>query len=193
MKRITFLMISSLLVSIVLSNGAKTNTKTEVPLEIEKQNYTLTVGDMAAYLQTKEEHYPHSDEFIERYQQKSGGYIDLARSKGMVVDKRLHLPNQKWHFFDSWLALTYESTPDIYEQSAKTRVYTYLLCPELLLWIYEACEVDPVKVKLAKAEAEYYKTNKEGMAMTTMAKNMRECVPWEDLESTVLAWMAENG
>jgi len=29
--------------------------------------------------------------------------------------------------------------------------------------------------------------------MATMAKNMRECVPWEDLESTVLAWMAENG
>ena len=102
----------------------------------------LTVKDVADYLSTKKAHYPMSDEFIERYQQKDGGYIDLAKERGLVVDKYLHEPNQKWHFFDSWLALKVqehidEGKEDFYSLSAEQRIYINLLCPELLLWIYE--------------------------------------------------------
>ena len=40
---------------------------------------TITMTDIALFLEQKAEHYPLSDEFIERYQQKSGGYIDNAK------------------------------------------------------------------------------------------------------------------
>ena len=152
----------------------------------------LTVKDVADYLSTKKAHYPMSDEFIEKYQQKDGGYIELAQERGLVVDKYLHEPNQKWHFFDSWLALKVqehidEGKEDFYSLSAKQRIYTNLLCPELLLWIYEACEVSPVKVREAMRIAEEGKVNKTNL--TTVASLMRGKVPWEDIEATVRAFM----
>ena len=144
---------------------------------------TITMRDIADFLEGKKEHYPLSDEFIEKYQQKSGGYIDNAKKAGLVVDKQQHEPNQKWHFFESWLYPTIEEGMS-WEASAKDRVYTKLLCPELLLWIYEACEVDPVKVKAAKEVAEQGKV--DGIAVTTIAKNMRGVVSWSDLEPAIL-------
>lgn len=146
---------------------------------------TMTLRVMTDYLQTKKEHYPLSDEFIERYQQTSGGYLDYAKQLGLVVSKELHEPNQKWHFFDSWLYRTVdESTKITYESSAKSSVYTGLKCPELLLWIFEACEVEPSKVKAAKEAAEAGKV--AGLNVATLAKNMRNCVPWEDIEANIL-------
>ena len=71
-----------------------------------------------------------------------------------------------------------------WEESAENRVYKKLLCPELLLWIYEACEVDSVKVKTAKEVAEKGKVNKDYAA--TIAKNMRAVVSWSDLEPAIL-------
>ena len=152
----------------------------------------LTVKDVADYLSAKKAHYPISDEFIEKYQQKDGGYIELAQERGLVVDKYLHEPNQKWHFFDSWLALKVqehidEGKEDFYSLSAKQRIYTNLLCPELLLWIYEACEVSPVKVREAMRIAEEGKVNKTNL--TSVASLMRGKVPWEDIEATVRAYM----
>ena len=144
---------------------------------LQIDNYTITMRDIADFLQDKKEHYPLSDEFIERYQQTSGGYIDNAIKANLVVDKLLHEPNQKWHFFDSWLYPTIEEGMS-WDDSAKTRVYVNLKCPELLLWIYEACEVSPEKVKAAKEVAEAAKV--AGTNVTTMAKNMRAVVSWED-------------
>lgn len=46
-----------------------------------------TIQDFCDYLQDKSEHYPLSDEFIERYQQTGGGYIDNAKKHGVPVDK----------------------------------------------------------------------------------------------------------
>lgn len=134
-----------------------------------------TVQDFCDYLEDKSEHYPLSDEFIERYQQTSGGYIDNAKKYGIPVDKTIHEPNQKWHFFVSWI----EDGAIDKTQSAKSRVYTGLLCPELLLWIYEAMGVNPAKVKEAKEVAEKGKV--EGTNVSTLAKNMRSVVTWEDL------------
>lgn len=146
---------------------------------------TMTLRVMADYLQTKKEHYPLSDEFIERYQQTSGGYLTYAKQLGLVISKELHEPNQKWHFFDSWLYRTVDGSTNItYESSAKSSVYTGLKCPELLLWIFEACEVEPSKVKAAKDVAEAGKV--AGTNVTTLAKSMRDCVPWEDIEANIL-------
>ena len=61
----------------------------------------------------------------------------------------------------------------------KSKIYTNLKCPELLLWIYEAMGANPTKVKAAKEVAEQGKVNSTNVA--TIAKNMRACVSWEDL------------
>lgn len=152
------------------------------------EDYTVTMRDIADYLEDKKEHYPFSDEFVEKYQQTSGGYIENARKAGLTVDKLLHEPNQKWHFFTSWLYPTIDEGMS-WDASAKDRVYSKLLCPELLLWIYEACEVSPEKVKAAKDVAEAGKVS--GLAVTTIAKNMRGIVSWEnDIEPNILAFLA---
>lgn len=153
---------------------------------LDKQEITITIQDIADFLQDKKEHYPFSDEFIEKYQQTSGGYIELAQKLGMMVSKEMHEPNQKWHFFDSWLYPSIEEGSLSWDIDAKARVYNSLLCPELLLWIYEACGVSPIKVKAAKEAAEQGKVNKTNVS--TIAKNMRACVPWSDIESNILAY-----
>lgn len=70
-----------------------------------------------------------------------------------------------------------------WSESAKSRVYTKLLCPELLLWIYEATEVPTEKIVEAKAVAEAGK--EAGTHISTLAKNMRAVVPWEDIQVTL--------
>lgn len=150
-------------------------------------NGVITMKGIATFLETKQEHYPYSDEFIENYQQSSGGYIDYAKEKGILVDKSQHSPNQKWHFFDSWLYPSIEAGTLTWEASAKSRVYSKLICPELLLWIYEACGVEEAKVKQAMEVA--FKGKNEGIATTTIAKNMREVVLWEDLETNIIKYI----
>ncbi len=140
---------------------------------------SLTVLDVATYLEGKKEHYPISDEFIEKYQQNGGGYIELAESLGMIVNRQQHLPNQKWHFFESWLGECIANNTISWEDDARKNIYTRLLCPELLLWIFEACGVEPLKVKNAMDVA--VKAKVDGTHISTMAKNMRSCVPWEDI------------
>ena len=158
----------------------------QVNSEISTVAETVTVKQMADYLQGKKEHYPLSDEFIERYQQSSGGYLD----KDQEVNKELHSPNQKWHFFESWLYPSIEDGTLTWDADAKSKVYTRLLCPELLLWMYEACEVSPSKVREAKLVAEQAKVN--GTHISTMAKNMRACVPWEDLAYNIINNVGES-
>ena len=152
-----------------------------------QEEYIVTMQDIALFLETKKEHYPLSDEFIERYQQKSGGYIENAKKAGLLVDKFQHEPNQKWHFFESWFYPSIEEGTFTLNDSAKSKAYSKLLCPELLLWIYEACEVDPIKVRNAKEVAEQAKVS--NTHISTMAKNMRECVPWEDIENTIINYL----
>lgn len=146
-------------------------------------NAPVTMKDMEIFLKDKNEHYPLSDEFIEKYQQTGGGYIDLARQLGLTVNKEMHEPNQKWHFFDSWMYPSIEANTLSWDESAQNRVYSKLLCPELLLWIYEASGVDPAKVKAAKDVAEQGRSEK--LQVSSIAKNMRACVPWEDIENNV--------
>ncbi|MDE5593910.1 MAG: hypothetical protein K2I75_08270, partial [Clostridiales bacterium] len=155
------------------SNAVAQSAATAVPMR-----------DIADFLNEKDAHYPLSDEFIERYQQPSGGYIDLAKkTAGMIVDKAKHEPNQKWHFFDSWLYPSIDDGTITWDASAKTRVYSNLWGPELLLWIYEAAGVDPAKVRAAKDVAEQGRAT--GVKVATIAKNMRACVPWEDIENSI--------
>lgn len=189
-----FTVIFSLSTTLLLTNSFYNNKEKQLIENTHKDfsntlpcNVSITVKDMASYLTTKEEHYPLSDEFIERYQQNSGGYIDNAKKAGLIVNKYMHEPNQKWHFFDSWYYASLADGTMNETDLAKDRIYMKLLCPELLLWIYEACEVSPSKVKEAKEVAELGKVNKTHIS--TVAKNMRSCVPWEDLEVTLINFL----
>lgn len=175
-----------------------TSCASAMPILKEKNNQVaavaeteeITIRQIADFLLTKEEHYPISDEFIERYQQKGDGYISYAKQLGMVVDKKLHEPNQKWHFFESWLYREIDEGGITWEASAKSRVYSKLYCPELVLWIYEACGVNPLKVYEAKQVAEFGKVN--GDVVSTIAANMRKIVAWEDLEVNILNFLNDT-
>lgn len=210
MTRKSLITTLSLLIGLILTNGIKNNyvniiqnvdkknvveivdnaDNNDVQNATESENTIITMSVIAAFLEKKNEHYPQSDEFIERYQQTSGGYIDYAKKCSITVDKEMHEPNQKWHFFDSWLNQSIEEGTLTWDADAKKRVYTGLLCPELLLWIYEASDVDPVKVKNAKNVAVQGKV--AGTNVSTIAKNMRACVPWEDIEASILSDINEN-
>lgn len=106
MKRIIMLSTISLVLSLAITHRFSMEKTNQSIQEIENQeayvspqaDETITMKEMADFLSQKKEHYPLSDEFIEKYQQDGGGYIDYARQKGLVVDKTLHEPNQKWHF-----------------------------------------------------------------------------------------------
>lgn len=188
MKKIIIGLVSVIALSSILTN-TKNNKTNNIIIEHEANANTvdydsITMKQICNYLQDKREHYPLSDEFIERYQQDSGGYIDYARQLGLTVNKELHEPNQKWHFFTSWYD-DLVKTNDISEtELAKTRVYTGLYCPELLLWIYEACGAPINKIKNAKEAAEKGKV--EGLRAVSIAKNMREFVSWEDLAVNIV-------
>jgi hypothetical protein len=183
------LLIPIMLLSLVGITQNSTSSHIEKEIAYNAPEVNITMRDISNFLLTKKEHYPFSDEFIEKYQQKSGGYIDNAKKAGLIVDKRLHEPNQKWHFFESWLYPTIEEGMS-WEESAQNRVYTKLLCPELLLWIYEACEVSPEKVRDAKLVAEAGKS--AGTAVTSIASQMRKVVSWNDLTPAIYRHMSED-
>ena len=171
------------------SSGTTSNEPPSSNPDVTRENTPPFIGTMvtmrgiADFLETKENHYPLSDAFIEDYQQTSGGYIDLAKRLGLLVDKSKHEPNQKWHFFDSWLYPSIDDGSISWDADAKNRVYTRLLCPELLLWIYEASGVPVSKVQDAMDVAIAGKIN--GTHVSTIAKNMRECVPWSDIYDSI--------
>lgn len=148
---------------------------------------TVTMKEFTEFLSTKKEHYPLSDEFIEKYQQTSGGYLDTARNKGLLVDKEQHEPNQKWHFFTSWFDASIKDGTVKLTDDPKVVVYNRLLCPELLLWIFEASGVNPVKVRKAKEVAEAGKVS--GARVATIASNMRKEVPYEDIYNNVVKYL----
>lgn len=166
------------------SSSAPSSGTSSTSSEANPHGYEVTIGDMAAFLSTKNSHYPISNAFIEEYQQTSGGYIAYAKQLGLLVDKTQHEPNQKWHFFDSWLQVLLDEGSISYDDDAKKRVYTNLLSPELLLWIYEACGVDNVKVQAAYDVAVEGKI--AGTHSATLAKNMRACVSWDDVKADVI-------
>ena len=66
------------------------NEKIDLP-----EDYVITMSDMERFLLTKDEQYPITNEYVELYQQASGGYIDNALKAGLTVDKTQHLPSDR--------------------------------------------------------------------------------------------------
>ena len=143
-----------------------------------------TVKDLAFFLIYKKEHYPLSDEFITHYQQSQNGYIDFAIKTGHLVDPKRCEPNQKWHFFESWLIRSFEDgTITSWDDDAYKTVYNRIKCPELWLWLLEAVGLDSSHVEAAKKIAEEGK--KRNSNSETITKEIRKRIPWEVIESAI--------
>ena len=165
-------------------NTGNENNKIDLP-----DDYVITMSDMERFLLTKDEQYPITNEYVELYQQASGGYIANALKAGLVVDKSQHLPSQKWHYFDSWLYATIEEGM-MWDASASDRSYGKFACPELLLWIIEATGVDPEKVREAKDIAIAGKEN--GLGVSTICANIRAAVPFNTYLRPIIIEFLEN-
>ena len=153
-------------------------------------NYVITMSDMERFLLTKDEQYPITNEYVEVYQQASGGYIDNALKAGLTVDKTQHLPSQKWHYFESWLYATIDEGM-LWDASASDRSYGKFSCPELLLWIIEATGVDSAKVREAKDIAMEGKQN--GTGVSTICASIRAAVPFNTyLKPIIIEWLENN-
>ena len=160
------------------------NDKIDLP-----DDYVITMSDMERFLLTKDEQYPITNEYVELYQQESGGYISNALKAGLVVDKAQHLPSQKWHYFESWLYTTIDEGMS-WDASASDRSYGKFSCPELLLWIIEATGVDSEKVREAKDIAVAGKQN--GTGVSTICASIRAAVPFNTYLRPIIIEFLEN-
>ena len=160
------------------------NDKIDLP-----DDYVITMSDMERFLLTKDEQYPITNEYVELYQQASGGYITNAIKAGLVVDKAQHLPSQKWHYFESWLYATIEEGM-MWDASASDRSYGKFSCPELLLWIIEATGVETEKVIEAKDIAIAGKES--GLGVSTICANIRAAVPFNTYLRPLIIEFLEN-
>lgn len=165
-------------------NVGNENDKVDLP-----DDYVITMSDMERFLLTKDEQYPITNEYVELYQQASGGYIANALKAGLVVDKAQHLPSQKWHYFESWLYPTIEEGM-MWDASASDRSYGKFACPELLLWIIEATGVDSEKVREAKDIAIEGKEN--GLGVSTICAKIRAAVPFNTYLRPIIIDFLEN-
>lgn len=165
-------------------NGGGENVKIDLP-----DDYVITMADMERFLLTKDEQYPITNEYVELYQQESGGYIDNAKKAGLTVDKSQHLPSQKWHYFESWLYPTVAEGL-AWDASASSKSYSNFACPELLLWIIEATGVDSAKVTEAKNIA--IQGKQSGTRVQTICASIRAAVPFNDYLRPLIIEFLEN-
>ena len=113
----------------------------------------------------KNDHYEISDDFVKSgYQQKNGGYIARAKHRNVTIDYKEAEPNQKWHLLCSYIPYVYFNDVEMtYEEvdnkctndiEFNTKSYNFLQCPELILWMAEAADIDK---KLIKQASDYSK------------------------------------
>lgn len=67
------------------------------------------------------------------YQQTGGGYIELAKKRGLVVDYTKAEPTQYWHLMEEYI-------PSVPEEKTFSRS---IVCGELIFWMAEVSEAVP--------------------------------------------------
>ena len=67
------------------------------------------------------------------YQQTSGGYIALAKKRGLTVDYTKAEPNQYWHLMEEYI-------PSVDENKVFSRS---IVCGELIFWMAEVAKAVP--------------------------------------------------
>lgn len=146
----------------------------------------MTIAEWMKILANKKEHYPISDEFVKFYQQSplnKDGYVYLAWETGHVICREIAEPNQKWHFFESYiLILITQGKLQLSDDAEKC--YKKLKCPELLLWIAEAAGIESEKInEAAKVARDIIDYGTNGRARNTAGiKIVKEIIPWNMIE-----------
>ena len=136
----------------------------------------MILEEFCDFFKDKETHYDESTNFVkEGYGQLSGGYIECSKCKKVKIDANTAEPNQKWHLLESYYR-EYDSKKD-----AK-RCYSYLLCPELLLWIAEAAGFN---IKNVAEEAKKIINSGEKRARNKAGRKIKEEITWENLEAMI--------
>ena len=69
------------------------------------------------------------------YQQIGGGYIDLAKKRGLIVDYTKAEPTQYWHLMEEYI-------PTVPEDKKFSKS---IVCGELIFWMAEVAEAVPIK------------------------------------------------
>ena len=69
------------------------------------------------------------------YQQTGGGYIDLAKKRGLIVDHTKAEPTQYWHLMKEYI-------PTVPEDKKFSKS---IVCGELIFWMAEVAEAVPIK------------------------------------------------
>lgn len=138
----------------------------------------------------KKEHYPISDEFIRNYQQSpvsKNGYVYLAWKTGHAICSETAEPNQKWHFFESYM-LTSIVEGNIQLDDDAEKCYKRLKCPELLLWIAEAAGIDSDIVNEAARKArEIIDNGTNGHSRNEAGNKIKMMIPWDMIEKFMVA------
>lgn len=147
----------------------------------------MTIKEWMKVLIEKNEHYPISDEFVHGYQQGPGknSYIAFALQVGKVIKRDIAEPNQKWHFFESYiLNLLVDNKMNL--ECKASKVYSKLRCPELILWLCEASGVDSITLMEASACAkEIIDNGSDNRARNVAGCKIRAMIPWEKIEKAL--------
>lgn len=150
----------------------------------------MTVKDWIECLEHAKEHYPISDEFIRTHQQdprNPKGYMYYAWKMGHPICREIAEPNQRWHFFESYVAVKIIMDGKSFLDSDAKDIYLGgyrkgkgLQCPELLLWIGEASGIDSQTIEDAAREAK--SIIDQGGSRQRAAKEIKRYIRWELLE-----------
>lgn len=93
------------------------------------------------------------------YQQTGGGYIDLAKKRGLVVDYTKAEPTQYWHLMEEYV-------PSVPEDKIFSKS---IVCGELIFWMAEVSKAVPKE----KLEELLERIVADGDASTTPPKYNR--------------------
>ena len=86
------------------------------------------------YKDKKDTSCPLTEQLIKAgYQQTSGGYIDLAKKRGIVVDYTKAEPTQYWHLIEEYI-------PSAPEDKTFSKS---IVCGELIFWMAEVSKAVP--------------------------------------------------
>ena len=161
-----------------------------------KDDFTLAMW--MEFLSMKQEHYPISDEFVKKYQQAPNnmkGYMYYAWKTKHVICQVLAEPNQKWHFFESYILreLIKTSGRSVCLTDPAESVYRRIKCPELLLWIAEATGVSQNEICVAAEKAKRIIDREDSRVARNLAGfELRNKITWEKLETEMKKQIEEE-
>lgn len=153
----------------------------------------MKIEKLMEFLNNKEEHYTISDEFVRKFQQtpsNKDSYVYYAWKLGKTISKEKAEPNQKWHFFDRYIKVKTDEK-SISKQDEAEKLYNGIECPELLIWLAEACNINKETIKIVSVKAEKNLENGE-KTRAQVANEIRKQIPWRMMEKTIQLEMNEN-